>query len=249
VIARFSKNQEDNIATILQLNLADRPQAIAEMVHLLQFDKADNPYIGHPRRVSFFASLMISELTDLFSAAEEEVAVQAAWLHDVLEDSGTNGFPQIFSDDLIGWGVSQEVLDVVLLLSKDGSASKVDEPSADQSYMAIKANKLARLVKIADLADNCNKQRVAILKTKGVKDKVPYYTKATEFLNLDSKEREMFDSRVDMDVEITKEAWIKHNSSWMDWDKDKPVIPGRMSFSQLYRKARAESDAKNGKSK
>lgn len=243
MIARFSQEQEANIANILLLNLADRPNAIAEMVHLVQFDKADNPYIGHPRRVSFFASLMLTELTERFSATEAEVAVHAAWLHDVLEDSGTNGFPQIFSDDLIGWGVSQETVEIVELLSKNDSATKVDEPSQDPYYIAIKANKLARIVKIADLADNCNKQRVAILKAKQVKDKVPYYTKAIEFLELDSKEREMVESRIGMDVEITQEAWNNRNLSWLDWDKDKPVIPGRMTFAQLYRKAKAEKDS------
>jgi hypothetical protein len=245
MIERFSQELEEKIAKIQALNSSERPAAIADMVHAAQFDKAQNPYIGHPRRVSFFASLMLSELNERFSAAEAEVAVQAAWLHDVLEDSGTNGFPQIFSDDLIGWGVSQEVVEIVELLSKNDSATKVDEPSEDPYYVAIKSNKLARLVKIADLADNCNKQRVAVLKTKGVKDKVPYYAKAIEFLNLDPKERDMFDSRVDMDVEITQEAWNNRNLSWLERDKDKPVIPGRMTFGQLYRKARAEKDAKN----
>ena len=243
MIERFTNEQEHKIASIQALTPSERPAAIADMVHSAQFDKAQNPYIGHPRRVSFFASLMLTELTERFSAAEAEVALHAAWLHDVLEDSGTNGFPQIFSDDLIGWGVSPEAVEIVELLSKNDSATKVDEPCEDPYYIAIKANKLARLVKIADLADNCNEQRVALLKTLGVKDKVAYYAKAIEFLELDSTERAMFDSRKSMDAEITQEAWNNRNLSWLDWDKDKPVIPGRMTFAQLYRKAKAEKDA------
>ena len=46
---------------------------IAHKAHDGQFDKAGNPYIGHPGRVAAFV--------------EGDVATAAAWLHDVLEDT------------------------------------------------------------------------------------------------------------------------------------------------------------------
>lgn len=109
-------------------------RAIAYIAHRGQVDKAGAAYIDHPRRVA-------ERLT-------EPGAVAAAWLHDVIEDCG------ISADDLRQAGIPGDVVEAVALLTR-----MPDQPSEDY-YAAIRTNPVALAVKLADIADNTDEDRL-----------------------------------------------------------------------------------------
>jgi hypothetical protein len=217
---------------MLELNQKDRTQRIAELVHEGQKDKADAAYINHPRRVAQNTFLYLSLDEARYSVEEREIAFQAAWLHDVVEDSGFYGFPAVSFLSLTEWGIRPEVIEVVKLLTKTEKSASV--PADDPYYQAIKANELARAVKIADLTDNSNKERVAKVLELGVKDKSDYYLSALDFLDLSPLEKEVFKVRIDLPTETSDEVWLSKLDPFLVGSVQRPIIKGRMTFSQLY---------------
>lgn len=111
-------------------------EALATRVHADQADKASEPYIGHPRRVA--------------AKLESPEAKTIAWLHDVLEDTDV-------SEAELREGFPDEVVDAVVALTK-----VADEPM-EEYYARVRANPLARQVKHADIHDNLDPQRMALL--------------------------------------------------------------------------------------
>jgi (p)ppGpp synthase/HD superfamily hydrolase len=114
-------------------------EAIAVLAHRGQTDKAGEPYIGHPRRVA----------ARLTGAKEKAVAL----LHDVLEDSAFT------SADLAEAGIPGDVIADVINLTRGENQSVED-------YYAIIAtdSPRARRVKLAEIADNSDIRRLALLK-------------------------------------------------------------------------------------
>lgn len=109
--------------------------ALAVRVHSGQTDKAGAPYILHPLRV----------MTQMTTEPEQIVAV----LHDALEDTS------ITLSNLREMGFAIEVLQALECLTRDKKAPYMD-------YIeGIKTNTLAKTVKIADLMDNMNLDRIA----------------------------------------------------------------------------------------
>jgi len=106
---------------------------MALWAHSGQTDKGGQPYILHPLRVMM--------------AMQTEHQKIVAILHDVLEDSGTKP-----TDILEAFG--QEVLDDVLALTR------LKGEAYDAFIQRCKANETARVVKLADLADNMNLSRL-----------------------------------------------------------------------------------------
>lgn len=121
----------------LHVEIAER---IAEQAHEGQVDKAGKPLFAHVRRV---ALAMIGEG---YGIRQRTVA----WLHDVLEDSDWTEaklraiFPR------------QVVDDVVALTHLDG------EP-LDDYWARVRARPHALQVKRADVLDNSNRDRLALL--------------------------------------------------------------------------------------
>lgn len=107
--------------------------ALATRAHAGQTDKAGADYIAHPLRV-------------MESCASDDAKIVAI-LHDVVEDS------DVTLDDLRALFAPQ-IVDAIALLTKSGDIeySKYIEN--------IRANALAREVKIADLRDNMNLSRI-----------------------------------------------------------------------------------------
>ena len=124
---------------LLQGALAER---IATDAHRGQVDKLGADYIEHPRRVA-----------SAFNPATHSVEHCAAWLHDVVEDSGMS------ADDLLAAGVDPDVVDVVVLMTR-----RKDVPD-DTYYARIAASPAARAVKLADIGDNTAPWRVEQLAT------------------------------------------------------------------------------------
>ena len=134
--------------------------------HKGQKDKAGAPYILHPLRV------MLSMKTD----SERQVAV----LHDVIEDGEIT--PKILRSE----GFSEEVCSAVVILTK--------KPGEDYyEYLnRVDENPIARKVKMADLNDNMNLDRIKE-PTQKDRERMEKYRKAMEFL----KEKKRFKVYVD----------------------------------------------------
>jgi (p)ppGpp synthase/HD superfamily hydrolase len=113
-------------------------EAIATHAHRGQLDKADNPYIDHPRAVA-------AMVADLVEPSIRDVSVQAAWLHDVVEDT------DVTIDDLAraGFGVAVQ-LAVDSVTRRDGELySDLIARAAD--------NTIGRLVKLCDNKHNTDR--------------------------------------------------------------------------------------------
>lgn len=121
--------------------LVETARRLATQAHGAQKDKAGNPYIDHPRRVA----------ERLEAAGASAQAVAAGWLHDVLEDTPTT------ATDLAAVGIPAEVIDAVTAVTK-----RPGEPTEDYAAR-IRASALGLQVKEADLADNCDPARMALL--------------------------------------------------------------------------------------
>lgn len=116
-------------------DLLERAIALAVAAHAGQRDRYGRPYILHPLH------LMSQMRTD-----EERIV---AVLHDVVEDSDTT------LADLIAAGFYPAIVDAVGLLTHDKSADSYE------AYVArLKADPLARRVKLADLRHNMDLERL-----------------------------------------------------------------------------------------
>lgn len=116
------------------MSTLERAIQIATGAHTSQVDKAGEPYILHPLRV----------MLNVSSPDERLVAV----LHDVIEDS------EITAKDLMLAGFSTTVIEAVVTLSKSQGISY------EQYIEGVALNPLARIVKLADLADNSDISRI-----------------------------------------------------------------------------------------
>jgi hypothetical protein len=116
---------------------------ISTVAHAGQVDKSGNPYIDHVARV---ATRVASWL------GPQHQAVAVAWLHDVVEDTATS------MDYLASQLTPEQLTALDALTHRDG------EPRED--YISrILQHPWARVVKRADIADNCSPERLDRLDT------------------------------------------------------------------------------------
>ncbi|MEN0072498.1 MAG: HD domain-containing protein [Propionicimonas sp.] len=124
-------------------DLVELARQIATRAHLGQRDKAGADYITHPERVA-------RRVAERGGTAE---AIAAAWLHDVVEDTTVD------ADELARLGVPAGVIATVLAVTKDPGHHESTE-----AYIArVLADPDGRLVKTADLDDNTDPARTAVL--------------------------------------------------------------------------------------
>lgn len=135
---------------------SEKAYEIVKKAHLGQIDKAGEDYIKHPEKVASFVN------------SDEEKAV--AYLHDVIEDT------ELTLEDLREYGFSEEVLKTVDVITKKKGQDY-------QTYLnSVKENKLARVVKLADLRHNSDLTRLINITEKDIERKEKYQ-KAIDFLN------------------------------------------------------------------
>jgi (p)ppGpp synthase/HD superfamily hydrolase len=129
-------------------------EQLARRAHVGQTDKAGAPYIEHPLRV--MRSFTMNGVADDDYTRKSEISdLQiVALLHDTLEDTW------VTADFLRRCGYPEHIITAIEALTK-----LPDEEGSDEGYMRFIAraaqNPLARLVKIADLKDNMNLERIA----------------------------------------------------------------------------------------
>ena len=108
---------------------------IAVSAHSGQRDKLGKPYILHPLAVA----------SQLDSLELKTIAL----LHDVIEDTG------IKSDELLEKGIPQNLVEVIVLLTKP------DDMAYEDYLRRLKTNEMALAVKKADLAHNTSSERAS----------------------------------------------------------------------------------------
>ena len=124
-------------------------------VHKDQIDKSGLPYVFHPWHVA--------------EQMDDEASTAAALLHDTVEDG------DVTLDDLRDMGISEEVVEVVALLTHDD-----DIPYLDY-VKKLAPNPIARKVKLADLAHNQDLTRLEKADAEA-KKRVEKYRKAQHYL-------------------------------------------------------------------
>ncbi|OOM14648.1 HD domain-containing protein [Clostridium saccharobutylicum] len=135
--------------------LLERAIKLAQKYHEDQFDKGGQPYIDHPLRV----------MNGVESIDEKVVAV----LHDVLEDC------DVSKEKLIEEGIPYYLVEKLEILCKGKNENYFD-------YIErIKADSLAIKVKLSDLKDNMNLERLKEITEKNI-NRLEKYKKAKEIL-------------------------------------------------------------------
>ncbi len=125
------------------MDVVELARQIATRAHANQRDKSGAPYIEHPARVA-------QRVADRGGSAE---AIAAAWLHDVVEDTDVD------AAHLAQAGIPKSVIATVLAVTKDPTHTEGLE-----EYLArVVADPDGRLVKTADLDDNTDPARTALL--------------------------------------------------------------------------------------
>jgi hypothetical protein len=116
-------------------------ERLALAAHAGQVDKAGRPYIGHPARVAARVAVRYPDCPDL---------VAAAWLHDIVEDT------DVTLDDLRAQ-FPADVVAIVEALTVRPHESRV------AYYRRLLLVPGAREVKLEDVADNADPERLALL--------------------------------------------------------------------------------------
>lgn len=122
---------------------------IAFQSHSGQLDKAGKPYFNHPLAVA----IMVAK-----SGVADDQAIEAAFLHDVVEDTGTT------LDEIAAEGFSSDVLDALRLLTRKPGVDYMDYvrqiAGKPELLYSARAHEIARLVKVADLSHNMDLSRL-----------------------------------------------------------------------------------------
>ena len=159
--------------------LVEHAAAMSKTWHEGQVDKAGQPYWTHPARVA--QNLQSWPGFDELSDDDKERALCTAYLHDVLEDC------EVSRVELLDNGFGVGIMHPVYLLTKDESFTTIENYCSQ-----IRGNKIARAVKLADLSDNCNLQRQALLREQGYVIDEEKYPKVKGLLKPSDAENEWF---------------------------------------------------------
>lgn len=120
------------------MSIVDKARDLAHRAHAGQVDKAGRPYIEHVARVAA-------------AVADDPEAGAVAWLHDFLEDCNCVAFGDEFMD------FPEPIRNAVVDLTRFPGRSE------GFYYWSVRTNPLALRVKLADIADNADESRLALL--------------------------------------------------------------------------------------
>jgi hypothetical protein len=171
---------------------------IAEQAHAFQRDKLGRNTISHLQRV--VDNLISMPDFDVLEPIRRNAAISAAWLHDVLASTGTNGFPKINERDLLSFGIHGYAAELVSLLTRPRST---DSDELRAYYERVSSHRIARWVKWADLADNLNESRLTLLLDERAARVRRKYSMGLQALQEMNPEQELwFDSRIRMELKF-----------------------------------------------
>ena len=122
---------------MIYTDMTKKAMRLAFRAHQGQVDKGGIPYIFHPIHVA--------------EQMPDEITTTAALLHDVMEDT------EVTLEDLKAEGFPPEVLDAVVLLTRDHETPYMD-------YIRnLSHDPIARTVKMADLRHNSDSTRLPVI--------------------------------------------------------------------------------------
>jgi (p)ppGpp synthase/HD superfamily hydrolase len=145
------------------MSLVELAEDVARMAHDGQVDKSGRDYIEHPARVAGIAA----------ARGGSKAVVAAAWMHDVLEDTFVK------EHELEFLGFPRNVIDAVV------AVTRTPEVPPEDYYANIRTNPDALAVKLADIADNLDEDRLALLDEKTAARLRRKYAKAIHLLTGD----------------------------------------------------------------
>jgi (p)ppGpp synthase/HD superfamily hydrolase len=120
------------------MTFVERAKDLAHRAHAGQVDKAGRPYIEHVSRVAA-------------ACADDPIAEAVAWCHDLIEDGDS-----CFLDEFAG-EMPDSIFWPVWTLSRTTAGTE------DRYYDRIRVSSIALRVKLADIADNADEARLALL--------------------------------------------------------------------------------------
>jgi len=121
------------------LELENVAAAVCYIAHLGQIDKSGVPYYLHPYRVANYLD------------EKDHEGRTVAYLHDVLEDT------KLTVSDLVSLMFPPEIIASVVTLTR------VNNEPSDAYYARVRQNAVAKRVKKADIKDNTDPKRLALL--------------------------------------------------------------------------------------
>ena len=133
---------------MIYTNLTKQALKLCFEAHKEQTDKSGMPYVFHPFHLA-------EQMTD-------EATTVVALLHDVVEDT------ELTFEDIEKQGFGEEIISALKLLTHND-----DTPYMDY-VTKIKNNKIAIVVKLADLKHNSDLTRLDIVDEKALKRKEKY---------------------------------------------------------------------------
>lgn len=142
---------EEQIEVLKQFDSLNRTRFIVGQMFSSLEDKAGDCYIGHLKRVSF-----------PFNENSDEYII--ALLHDLVEDT------KFTFDDLKELGYSDFVIDTLKLLTREKGVDYMEYINR----IAKSKNKSAMKVKLSDLCDNMNLNRLPKITEKDIKRALKY---------------------------------------------------------------------------
>lgn len=150
-------------------NIVESAYLLAVKAHEGQVDKLGKAYITHPEAVAMI--LTISPAFHNLNSEEKIFALAAAYLHDVVEDTGYT------VEDLTLMGFPETVVNAVELLT-----FKPKLYTRSEYYEMLLTSPVARSVKVADLVHNNTHHRVIHLPEDQQERLAVKYGKAKEAL-------------------------------------------------------------------
>ena len=161
---------------------------VATKAHEGQKDKIGEDYIKHPLRVH--RNLTTNPKFKNLDALTREDCEVAALLHDVIEDTS------ITAEDLLAMGFSPRSIKLVQLLTKDKTKPK------EEYFVPISEEPLARMIKLADIADNRNRNRVKRLEPEMAARLQNKYIYAMQAIQADEEDQYWMNFAIEFDLEL-----------------------------------------------
>jgi hypothetical protein len=129
------------------------PALLATALHRERRGEFGLPFIEHPRSVVLKAEVALVE--NSWTDRDFESGLCAAWLQNIFSTADTSFYRKIDAVDLSDWGVSDETLEILDLLTWD------EETLSEIYFARVLSNSTARAIKLAELAQLIWSQRAA----------------------------------------------------------------------------------------
>jgi hypothetical protein len=157
--SRFNDKQQAAIDDFMKLEISERVVQIAKVIHEGETDPMGRDFIGHIRRT--YENLEQTPAFAEFDIFDQIFTRLATWLSRTLEREASPTWPKVLPSDLAEWGASRDILSAVEFLTRDTTLMEYLGKQRDVTEFnrSIASNPLARAIRIAQIADEANRQR------------------------------------------------------------------------------------------